>query len=94
MAMIWFELVWVVYLVGWRGSDITSWDNFWQDTLGVSLLAILLWIAAGIEQKQSVGGEWLKQRERTQSESLSKGRVAVGAIFRRRHPLRRIVGMI
>ena len=51
MAMIWFELVWVVYLVGWRGSDITSWDDFWQDTLGVSLLAIGLWIVAELGAK-------------------------------------------
>ena len=44
MAMIWFELVWVVYLVGWREADITSWDNFWQETLIVSAIAIGLWI--------------------------------------------------
>ena len=43
-AMIWFEFVWVVYLVGWKGADITSWNNFWQETLGVSALAIGLWI--------------------------------------------------
>lgn len=45
-AMIWFEFVWVVYLAVWKGADITSWNNFWQETLGVSALAIGLWVVA------------------------------------------------
>ena len=49
--MVWFELVWVVYLVGWREADITSWDNFWQETLGVSAIAIGLWIVIGLGVK-------------------------------------------
>ena len=51
IAMVWFELVWVVYLVGWREADITSWDNFWQETLGVSAIAIGLWIVIGLGVK-------------------------------------------
>ena len=44
IAMIWFELVWVVYLTVWKGADITSWNNFWQETILVSAIAIGLWI--------------------------------------------------
>ena len=44
IAMVWFELVWIVYLTTWKGADITSWKGFWQEIIIVSLIAIGLWI--------------------------------------------------
>ena len=51
IAMVWFELVWVMYLFWWNGSDITSWEGFWQETLGVSAIAIGLWVVTGLGVK-------------------------------------------
>ena len=51
IAMVWFELVWIVYLFSWKGADITSWEGFWQDTLGVSAIAIGLWVVTGLGGK-------------------------------------------
>ena len=44
IAMVWFELVWIVYLATWKGADITSWKGFWQEIIIVSLIAIGLWV--------------------------------------------------
>ena len=58
-AMVWFELVWIVYLYWWKGADITSWVGFWQETLGVSAVAIGLWIVTGVGMKVISRGERL-----------------------------------
>lgn len=55
IAMVWFELVWIVYLLWWKGADITSWQGFWQETIIVSAIAIGLWIVVAVPVAKVIG---------------------------------------